>query len=204
MRKVLQLLLIAGMAGGLAAAAVLDSNTAGNLGTMTEFFGQSFTTPAGGPFNNIAFNFFSDIPPTVPSAGGTAFLLTQVYTGTPAALNSSTPGFVAQSTGVSGGQYLFSPSLTLQGSTKYFLYENASILTSGGNAITGGEGYFALTSTTNFVTANTPALNGTLQSANFVLTGNAVTAAVPEPATFGLLAMVFGLGGIATRLRRRT
>jgi len=194
-------MLIVGLAAGLASAAVIDSNTSGAF-SNTAFFGESFTTPGGGPFNNIAFNFFSDVPATTPTAGGTAFLLSQVYLGTPAGLTTATPGFLAQSTSISSGRYLFSPSVTLQPNTKYFLYENAAILASGGNKITGGEGYFAFTSTGNFATAQTIDLNGDLQSANFTLTADTVVSAVPEPATFGLMAIVFGLTGMAVRRRR--
>src|SRR5882757_8437152 len=113
MRKFAHLVLIAGVVAGLASAGVIDTNTAGAF-SNTAFFGESFTTPGGGPFNNIAFNFFSDVPATTPTAGGTAFLLSQVYLGAPAGLTTATPGFLAQSTSISSGRYLFNPSLILQ------------------------------------------------------------------------------------------
>src|SRR5258708_29050421 len=54
--------------------------------------GQSFTTPSGGPWNWIRFNF-SSAADASPPAFGTAFLLSGSYSGTPAALRSPTPGF---------------------------------------------------------------------------------------------------------------
>ncbi len=71
----------------------------------------------GGPFDNINFNFVDAVNPT-----GDLFILTQAYAGTPPALSGTTPGFLAESTGVSGGVYQFDPTVTLSGSTQYFFY----------------------------------------------------------------------------------
>jgi hypothetical protein len=180
------------------AASVIDQNLAGASGTKTEFFGQSFTTPSGGIFSNITFSFFSDVPPVTLSATGTAFLLTQAYTGAPSGLSLATAGLVAESTGISGQAFTFDPSVTLASNTKYYLYENALMTASGGNAFPGGEAYFSLDADTAFKTAQTLDLTG-LQSANFVLSGNA---SVPEPAPVALL--IGGLAAIAFRLRRRS
>jgi len=89
------------------------------------YCGQSFTTPSGGPWHNITFNFYSTpaggaTPASTPAAAGTAFLLTQEYLGTPAALSSSTPGYLAQSISISGGVYVFPSSLALSPGTKYW------------------------------------------------------------------------------------
>jgi hypothetical protein len=193
-----------GLAAGLlatptASADVIVQNTAGKAGVTTEFFGESFTTPAGGPWSSLAFNFYSDIPATTPTAAGTAFLLTQEYLGTPAALGSGTAGFLAASTGISGGLYLFGPSATLQANTKYYLYEDASLTSSGGNAIAGGAAYFAATSTSNFATIAIPG-SADLQAANFTLTGTPL--AVPEPSSLALCGLgAVGLVGYARRRR---
>jgi len=126
-------------------------------GTAIAFFGQSFTTPAGGPWSEITFNFYATpatgtTPASTPVAAGTAFLLTQEYLGTPAALSTSTPGFLAQSIGVFGGVYAFPPSVVLNPGTEYWIYENASMTITGND--TGGSpagaAYFAATSNTNF------------------------------------------------------
>jgi hypothetical protein len=208
MRKFAHLLLIAGIVAGLASAGVIDTNTGGTVVSPTAaFFGQSFTTPGGGPFDDITFNFYADAGSTTPTAAGTAFLLSQVFLGAPADLNTSTPGFLGASTSISAGRYIFAPSLVLQANTKYFLYENAAMVVSGGNTIPTGEGYFLFPqSQTTFAPApfadgSGNVIPGEFQATNFTVTADAVVTAVPEPATFGLL-LVFGVGGIATRLRR--
>jgi len=65
-------------------ATVIVQNIAGtnpNSGTGF-FFGQSFTTPSsGGPWDDITFNLFTDVPPTTAEASGNAFLLGQKYLG---------------------------------------------------------------------------------------------------------------------------
>src|SRR3954470_18243563 len=53
--------------------------------------GQSLTTPAGGPWNDLTFNWFDTGGPPYPGipnpiATGTLFLLGQEYLGTPGAL----------------------------------------------------------------------------------------------------------------------
>ena len=162
----------------------------GGTGVATDFLGESFTTPAGGPWNNLMFNFFSDTPPVTPAAAGTAFLLTQEYLGTPAGLSSGTAGFLAQSTGISAGVYLFDPSVTLQSNTTYYLYENASMISSGSgtDGSSGAHAYFAGTSSDAFNAV------GAGEIANFQLSSG-----VPEPSTFGLL----GLSVVGLALLRR-
>ncbi len=124
-----------------------------------ETVGESFTTPAGIPWNDIAFNFFSTpaslTPPPFasgPLAAGTAYLLTQEYLGSPASLSSLTPGFLAASTGIVAGQYIFASNVILNPNTEYWIYEDTAILTtgdgfagtSGQQAYFGGSGNFEL------------------------------------------------------------
>jgi hypothetical protein len=98
--------------------------------------GESFTTPGGGPWNDISFNFYSNIPATTPAAPGTAFLFSQPYTGTVAALGSAAPGFITSSISNAGGIYTFDSSVTLQPNTQYWIYNNALLRISG--SITAG------------------------------------------------------------------
>ena len=179
-------------------AAVITKNTSGNSGTLTESFGESFTTPAGGPWNNITFNFFSDRPPVTPSATGTAFLFSQAYTGNPAALSSAAPGFIASSTGISGGAYVFDPSVQLAANTVYWIFENGVLTVSGGDAVSADTAYFAPTPSSNFVVAI-----GAPQATNFAVNGTVVaTAATPESSSSILLSL--GMIGIcATAACRR-
>jgi hypothetical protein len=165
-------------------------------GTVTGFPGQSLITAAGGPFNNIGFNFFNI---GAPVAGGTLFVLTQEYLGTPSDLSAATPGFLAQSTGVSAGFYTFSSAVTLQGNTQYFVYANQSLTLNGaGNPTvdpyTGGQFYTASQSGIPFAT-----IASGFNDADFRLTGTAVAA--PEPSAVALLALP--LVGMVIRKRRR-
>ena len=82
------------LCGLLAAAAVAISSTARAQTVVefhppgfpeTDFPGQSVLIPAGGPFENISFNFFSG-PGESPAAAGTLFLLSLAY-----GLQSATP-----------------------------------------------------------------------------------------------------------------
>jgi len=185
----------------LAPAQTILQVTSGT-GSATEWFGQSFTTPAGGPWNHITFNFFStpasgSTPASTPAAAGTAFLLTQEYLGTPAALSSSTPGFLASSVSISGGAYVFAPNVLLNSNTKYWIYENASITASGSG--TGGgpsiAAYFAFTATSNFTT-----ITG-VEVANFTLGGTAGIPGTPIPPS--LLLTIGGLGCLGLYQARR-
>jgi PEP-CTERM motif len=182
------------IAASLALAAVLVSsrafggvivqNTAGTASSAGGFVGESFTMPSpGGPWNNITFNFFSNVPATTPFAIGTAFLLHQAYLGTPSNLSSATPGFLEASTGITGGMYDFPAALTLNPSVTYFVYENAAIPSgaiTGGNVFPGGQSYFTPTASGNFVRQGV--------ANNFVVFGT-----VPEPSA--LLVLVSGLLG---------
>ena len=137
----------------LAPAQTILQVTSGTGTAGPEYFGQSFTTPSGGPWNSITFNFYSTpAPVSTPAAAGTAFLLTEEYLGTPAALSSSTPGYLAQSTSISGGVYVFPSSVVLNPVTKYWIYGNAAMVTtgSGTGGSPAGAAYFAGSSTTNF------------------------------------------------------
>ena len=178
------------------ARAVTIAENTGGLGTFSAaaYNGQSFTTVAGSPTSNIAFNFFSDIPATTPYALGTGFVLSMEYLGTPAALSSSTPGFLGQAT-AAGGFYTFDPSLTLLPLTQYFFYENAQIpgnTITGNNVYAGGQHYFALTGTSTF--------QPNFVSLNFRVTGTPVAAGVPDN---GSTAMLLGIGVVAIAFARR-
>jgi hypothetical protein len=185
------LVLLVGPMSGTAEAAVINENTAG-LSVSTFFPGNSLTTPNGGPWDHIAFNWFSDAPGTTPAAFGTLFLLTQEYLGTPAALSGATPGFVAQSSSIAAGRYLFDEHVVLAPNTRYFFYANASGLLSGNSDVPGENLYFSFDANTNYAT--TPA------DGNYRLTGDIVQRAVAEPST--LFALLIGLGLLGAALAR--
>lgn len=167
-------------------AATVDEYTGGTATGGTDFWGESFVTPAGNPFANIAFTFLTNHPTDTPFASGTGFLLSTEYLGTPAGLSSSTTGFIGQAT-ASGGFYTFSASIQLAPSTTYYFYENASIpsgtIWGGGAGSPGRQFYFSSAAGTNFSGGGGPL--------NFRVTGNPV----PEPGTTALLLSV-GLAGL--------
>jgi hypothetical protein len=187
--RLLSIILIA--TASLAPAGVILQVTSGT-GFATESFGESFTTPSGGPWNSITFNFYSDVPAVTPAAAGNAFLLTQEYLGTPSGLSAATPGFLAESVSISGGVYIFNPSVVLDPNTEYWLYED-TLMTSTGSGTGGsaaGQAYFS-DGTSSF-----SVFDGG-QLANFTLSSSSV----PEPSTLGLSAV--GLIALALCVRRR-
>jgi hypothetical protein len=169
-----------------APAAIITEYTAGAAQVLGEFPGQSFTTPAGGPWNQITFNFFSDIPATNPSAAGTLYLFTAPYAGSPNGLNALLPDLVATA-GSGGGVYTFDAAVTLQPNSTYYAYSDSRVMFSisgvsgypgGSTYISGGadSSFDSFTSDTNF------RVNGVVGR----------DTAVPEPtsvAVFGLLVL---------------
>ena len=113
--------------------------------------------------------------------------------GTPANLSSSTPGFLGESTGITGGMYVFPTSLVLDPGVQYFVYENAAISVSGDNTFSGGHQYASLSSSGGFV--------GVAVSSNFTLSGDVVSAAVPEPSPLMVLASALLGFGFLRRYR---
>lgn len=110
-------------------ASTVEQVGAGQTGTSNNYLGQSLTIPDTSSYNNVRFNWdgFGDVAPTAPAtrgplAAGELFLLTQEYLGLPGNLGPTTPGYVAQSQQIENGQYVFSPSVTLNAATKYWFY----------------------------------------------------------------------------------
>jgi hypothetical protein len=176
-------------------AGVIVVNTGGTAQSFGGFVGQSFTMPSsGGPWNDITFNFFSDVPATTPFAIGTGFLLDQAYLGTPSNLSSATPGFLAESTGITGGMYDFPAALTLNPGVTYFVYENTAFsfgAITGGNIFAGEHSYFTTAASINFAPQSV--------ANNFAVSG--IAAAVPEPSTWAM--MLLGFAGLGFVFRRR-
>jgi hypothetical protein len=158
--------------------------------------GQSLTTPSGGPWSNITFNFIDTAG--LPTAAGALYLLTQEFLGTPNQLSTGLPGFLATSQSTAGGVYMFAPSLTLAASTQYFVYANASLLLTGAGlgTYTGGELYGSSALDSNF-------MHLTTQDANFLLAGTpAGFTTVPESGSVVLMGL--GLAAfLMSYVRRR-
>ena len=162
-------------------AATITENTTGPtiLGTNA-YVGQSFTTPGGGPWNNITVNFATTAG--TPVALGTLYLFTAAYSGTPAALSGA--GAFATSVSIVSNQWTFASGVSLASSTLYFFYSDAlfganAIGGSASNPYAGGDNYYTFSSTTAF------SLNAGAD-ARFNVSGT--SSAVPEPATYATLA----------------
>lgn len=171
-------------AAAVCAQAGIITQNIGGTSTESGIFepGQSFTTPGGGPWDDIRFSFFSDQGVT-PVALGVAYIFSSAFSGNPIQLISAM--YLAASTGVSGGAYVFNPSFTLAPNTQYFLYTGAPIqgfpgsLLADGNVISGGNQYLAFGATQ---------FNRFSTSTNFQVTGDAITG-VPESGTLFLVSI---------------
>jgi hypothetical protein len=98
--------------------------TAGGTATSNNWAGQSVRLPAGTPFNNIRFHWYTF--QGTPTAFGTLYLLIEEYLGPPANLSPATAGFLARSEQVSDGVYIFSPAVRLDGGAKYWFYTDTA------------------------------------------------------------------------------
>lgn len=170
------------------------------LDPLELFPGQSLTTPEGPlPWNQLSFNWFSfsAFSLLTPTAFGTLFLLEQEYLGPPVELSETVPGFLAQTSQISDGMYVFNPQVTLRPGQQYFFYTNASGLMLTGSPVSaypGGQFYLSRQSTGNFIFEDrASSFDGA--DANFRLTGKPVPTPAMLPALVGL--------GIATVRRRR-
>ena len=103
-------------------ADLLDVTT-GYTGT-DNWPGQSVTIPGTGSYNTLRFSWYHYNPAGTPKAFGTLYLLTQEYSGIPADLSPSTPGFVARSETIKDNQYVFPSGTTVLGGTRYWFYSD--------------------------------------------------------------------------------
>lgn len=194
------LLLIATMATVAPAGTIVTYTGGPSLNVIPVFVGESFTTPSPEGvtgWNTVTFNWFN----TTPVAYGTAYIFNSVYGGTPN--NLSTASYLAASTEIVGDKYIF-PSLVIQPGTTYYIYENALIpvdgITGGVNPVAGISGYF-----TSNTTGNSTFTAASEVNFNFLLAGDPITSAVPEPSTITLAVLaVMCVVGVSWARRRAT
>jgi hypothetical protein len=172
--KYLLLLAAVGLAAvSPARASVIDEYTTGATEGGGFTVGQSFTTPSGGPWDDITFSFFVF---GNAFANGTAYIFSAPYTSTPDDLSAATD--LATSTGITSDAYVFDSSFTLQPNTTYYLYTAGEISDAEGGSGPGG-GFGAASPTADFT-----AFGGT--GANDYKLSGVQVSSVPEPSKTGL------------------
>ena len=176
----------------IARADTIATNTSGGFGTSNFAFGQSLTTPGGGPWNSIAFNFY--LFPATSYASGNLYLLDHQYLGTLANLSSETNLGVATA---SANVWTFNPSVTLQANTQYWLYMGATsgtpLLWGSGDPVSGGNKYAA--------SAAGSYGSETTNDMAFTLSGSQASPG-PVPGVGLLSYLLLGFGGAAAYRKR--
>jgi hypothetical protein len=129
-----------------AGADIIAENPHKNMIYYT-YFGQSITTPSGGPWDHIALYAFMWAGPwngtgyeAIERAKGKLYLFDEPYHGSPAGLSWSSPLAVAEADS-SERCWAFEPSVTLHGDEDYFFYGDTPIVNLLGSDHSYGSGY---------------------------------------------------------------
>ena len=214
-------------ASASSSAVTISEYAAGTQDLRNDFYnvGQSFTTGAATSYNNLEFDF-TDLPALPGSAetgGRTLYLLSSAYTGNPNALSIATAGFIASkdsipssSLGAGDISWVFNPTVSVQGSTQYWVYTqnrpssqygsvggtqyanvNGSLA---GNGYSGGRAYSTSFGQNTFVAEPNVDIN-------FRFTGTAAgiptVTPVPEPSEWALMLTGLGLLGVVVQHRKK-
>jgi len=194
------------LCGSAAHANTIIQNTAGFNGSyFTPDFlavGQSVTTPGGGPWDSIEFDFYDTVVENnqivgialgSPLAYGTLYLLTQTYAGTTSGLSTLTPGFLAATSTIVNGDWVFDPTVTMEGNIQYYFFTDT--ISTGRVALS--ENYSGGTAIETFPTSS---YQPSAHDAAFLLQG----VSVPEPSSVLLVGMgLFAVGSRRWRKRNR-
>ncbi len=209
----LRLLVVAVLLFGVnfcAKADTLIQITSGTLETTSAptLWGQSFTIPGSGQFNDITFNFFDS--QGNPLAAGKGYLFSSPYTGFISDLNFNSVSQLSNFIGFansSGGVYTFLPfvfpvpnPLVLDAGTTYYFYEDEPLQQLSGGATYAG-GVISMAGGGSPFFENT-ALGLAL---NFEVTGTPIMGDAPgiTPEPSSLLLLGTGILGLAAATRRK-
>jgi hypothetical protein len=194
MNRIILTALLLVLSVSASAETLAEYHPGGPNGVFGAAVGESVTTPGGGPWDHIAFNFFDDLTGDPYAANG-LYVLSQAYAGTTDALNSSTAGYLGFTDTIDDGVWIFNTVLTLNPNTQYFFYMNKTTPT--GTGVYVGDGYAGGIAYGNAGGGSFAGVSSA--DIQFRLTGDQVTGA-PEPGTLALMA---GAVGLLTAVRRR-
>jgi hypothetical protein len=176
-------------------ADVITAYTGGGASIASYALGESLTTPTGGPWSDLTFNFYDAGGNAYANNTITVYLLSAAYSGAATALSSSTTGYLDSTSTVSGNAWVFNPATTIQASTQYWVYMSTNPTTAlkynVPNTYSGGQMYYAHPNYSSLSAGLNFQLQGTVGSGS----------ATPEPSTMLLCTSALGL--LLFRRRRR-
>ena len=123
-KLILGVLFLGVTVSGSAGVITSYTNPTGANGHNGAGYGQSLTTPAGGPWDTIGFNLIDDTGAAYAIGG--LYVLNEAYAGTRADLSSSTAGYLGFTNTISNGIWDFS-GVTLNPGTQYFFYMDSIV-----------------------------------------------------------------------------
>lgn len=198
----LLMLALSGFASSAKAATIVayDAGGTGQVGNTNQIPGQSVTTPSGGSWTDITFNFYN-ASTGAAVASGNLYLFTQTYGGTASSLSSqasSSAGYVATAA-ASGSVYVFGPSVTLLAGTVYYFYADSQPSPVDGLSGTSNSGY---ADGQRYFSGNAGTLNFGAAAATQDYAFNLSTSAPGPIPGAGLLSYaVVLIGGVGLRFR---
>ena len=149
-------------------------------------------------FNNVAMTFFTGYGTSIPYAHGQLFLYSSPFAGTISQLGTGS-NFLASTTGANDA-FSFGSSLIVEGGTKYYAYldgETPPLQFGRSNAYAGGE-LFEAGRGNGFQFQKVSSLDF-----RFGVAGSSMLSAVPEPASWAMMLLGFGVIGGPLRSRRQ-
>jgi hypothetical protein len=167
-----------GRCGVIAEVPVWESDDSRKLG-------QSVTIPGAHSWNNIRFNFY-DLSGN-PIAVRGLYIFDQYFSGSQNGPLTTDTGFYAENTSITGSQYVFAPSVELQGGSTYWFYPSAGggigrVAFANSDQLAGGDRLYVSAGSWRTDTGRDMA---------FLLEGDEIVTLdippVPEPAGVGLL-----------------